>query len=343
MVITRRQAVVGMLGLQVAATVVLFGLQFLGPVNLNQLGTLLGALVLYVVLFVAYYKGWDPARYVNAVIMTLTVTTAISEPFLTERFAMQVQIVPVIILIMADWRWALGSIFTMIGILLFRANWTGIYTDPSTMLLYAVLMFSIGLLWKIAESNAHRAEINAKNAEEARTLAEHEQQLAVGRRDELAKINEEQETLLALVSQLETPAITIADGVLIAPLIGNIDTRRSKEITQRLLAMAYERHVQLVILDVTGVSMMDTTVVHRLMKTAQSLRLLGCEVTISGISADIALSLIQMGVMLDEMVQTARTPQVALEQFLQRKERAANADVSSVAQAVKRYTQDRRN
>lgn len=304
-----------MLGLQIVGACILLIILLATGGLIEQKLTIGVALVLYCALLAVYIKGWEPARHINAAVMTLSVGASIAEPFITQQFAIQLIVVPIIILIMTDWLWALGSIVVMLGMTLFRAGGVGVYTNPQMLLLYAVTIAAVALLWKISESNELRAKLNADRAEEARWKAERDQQLAEDRSTELAKINKDQESLLDLVSQLEIPAIQVADGVLITPLIGNIDTRRAQIITQRLLAIAYERRVHLVILDVTGVSMLDTTVAQRLIKTAQSLQLLGCQVTISGVTAQIALSLTQMGVSLNDMVQTTRTPQDALDQF----------------------------
>jgi len=324
MIITQRQAVLGMLGLQIVGALVLAIISLASGSPMNQTVTIGVALLLYAGLLAAYIKGWEPARYINAVVMALSVGSSIVEPFISQQFAIQLIVVPIIILIMTDWIWSLGSIVLMLGIALFKAGWSGIYTDPQTMLLYAVTIAAVALLWKISQSNELRARLNAQRAEEARGKAERDQQLAEDRSAELAQINKDQESLLDLVSQLEIPAIQVAEGVLITPLIGNIDTRRAQIITQRLLSIAYERRVHLVILDVTGVSMLDTTVAQRLIKTAQSLQLLGCQVTISGVTAQIALSLTQMGVALNDMVQTTRTPQDALDQFYKQQRVHAN-------------------
>lgn len=111
----------------------------------------------------------------------------------------------------------------------------------------------------------------------------------------------EQKRLIELISALETPVIPIGDGVLLAPLVGTLDSRRAQNLTDRLLNEVYERHTRRVILDITGVLMIDTQVAHALIQTAQSLRLLGCAITITGISPVVATTITQLGINLTDV------------------------------------------
>jgi rsbT co-antagonist protein RsbR len=132
--------------------------------------------------------------------------------------------------------------------------------------------------------------------------------------DELAEQIAQQRRLLDLVATLETPAVTLAEGVLLAPLVGHLDSRRAEALARRLLQAAGERRAQLVVIDITGVAAVDTSVAQALLSAAQALRLLGCRVTITGISPTVATTLTDLGTRLDGIV-TARTPQDALAEY----------------------------
>jgi rsbT co-antagonist protein RsbR len=123
--------------------------------------------------------------------------------------------------------------------------------------------------------------------------------------------NEEQHRLLELIATLEIPAVALADNVLLAPIVGHLDSRRAKMFTARLLDEVHRRRARLVILDITGVQEVDTMVAKALLDTAQALRLLGCQVTLSGVSASTATTLVHQGVLL-EGIRTVRSPQEAL-------------------------------
>jgi anti-anti-sigma regulatory factor len=136
--------------------------------------------------------------------------------------------------------------------------------------------------------------------------------LALG--DANTQLNEQldqQRQLLNLVTSLETPAVPLAEGVLFVPIVGHVDTRRALELNERLLTTASEQRARLVILDIAGVSVIDTEVAQALLQTAQALRLLGCRVTLSGISPENALTLTRLEIELHG-VSTVRSPQEAL-------------------------------
>jgi rsbT co-antagonist protein RsbR len=122
---------------------------------------------------------------------------------------------------------------------------------------------------------------------------------------------DQQSQLLNLVATLETPAVQIAEGVLLVPVIGHIDSRRAQSLTSRLLEQVYTQRARYAILDVAGVAVMDTTVAHAVLNTMRAIRLLGCAVILSGISAEVAMALTHLGVNLNEM-STVRSPQEAL-------------------------------
>ncbi len=128
---------------------------------------------------------------------------------------------------------------------------------------------------------------------------------------ELAAQNEQQQQLIDLVNSLETSSISLTDDTLLAPIVGTLDGRRTQMLTERLLRDAYERRTKLVIMDITGVSIIDTYAARGLLDTANALRLLGCKVALSGVSAATAATLVQQGVSLEGLI-TVRTPQDAL-------------------------------
>jgi anti-anti-sigma regulatory factor len=106
----------------------------------------------------------------------------------------------------------------------------------------------------------------------------------------------------------------MAEGVLFVPIVGHLDSRRAEILTTRLLQDVYQSRAQLVILDIAGVSVVDTGVAMAILQTAQALRLLGCTVYLSGISPHVASTLVELGIGLEEII-TVRNPQDALAQY----------------------------
>jgi anti-anti-sigma factor len=96
--------------------------------------------------------------------------------------------------------------------------------------------------------------------------------------------------------ELSTPLIPISDSVVIMPLIGTIDTSRAQQVMETLLEGVAQHRAELAILDITGVSVVDTQVAQALVSAAQAVRLLGAQVMLTGIQPQIAQTLVQLGV-----------------------------------------------
>jgi anti-anti-sigma factor len=156
-----------------------------------------------------------------------------------------------------------------------------------TWLITDRLIASLTTAIRLAEQRASEAEAARVDAEAARA--------------EIEQRNAEQQRLLELVQTLELPIIPISQGVLVTPLVGNLDSRRIDAIQRRLLEMVRQQRAHTVVLDVTGVSVIDTAVARRLLLIAQAVRLLGAQTLLSGISAHVAQTLVSLGVALDDL------------------------------------------
>jgi rsbT co-antagonist protein RsbR len=95
--------------------------------------------------------------------------------------------------------------------------------------------------------------------------------------------------------ELSTPLIPIAEHVVIMPLIGTIDSRRAQMVMETLLEGVARHEAELVILDITGVMLVDTQVAQALVRTAQAVKLLGAQVLLTGIQPQIAQTLVELG------------------------------------------------
>ncbi len=100
----------------------------------------------------------------------------------------------------------------------------------------------------------------------------------------------------ATLRELSNPLLPISDNVVIMPLIGNVDSRRAQTMLEGLLEGVAEHQAELVILDITGVRMVDTQVAQAFIQAAQAVRLLGAQVILTGIQPQIAQTLIHLGV-----------------------------------------------
>jgi rsbT co-antagonist protein RsbR len=109
----------------------------------------------------------------------------------------------------------------------------------------------------------------------------------------------------ATIESLSSPVIQVWRGILTMPLIGAIDSRRSMTITANLLHSISQKRAHCVIIDITGVPLVDTQVAQHIIHTAHACRLLGCEVILVGIGIEIAQTLVQLGVDLSALVTLA--------------------------------------
>ncbi len=121
------------------------------------------------------------------------------------------------------------------------------------------------------ENDAHLAEIAEKNRE-------------IAERQSMA------------LRELSTPIIAVWDGVLTLPVIGTVDTERSADMMDTLLARVVADQASHVIIDITGVSVLDTRTADHFIRMAKAVRLLGAECFLTGISPAIAQTMAQLGV-----------------------------------------------
>lgn len=96
--------------------------------------------------------------------------------------------------------------------------------------------------------------------------------------------------------EMSTPVTPLYNGILLLPLLGFIDSVRAKEIMQRTLDAISKYRATVLLLDISGVSVMDTQVANQLIKIAGATKFMGCETIISGLSPEIAQTLVELGI-----------------------------------------------
>ncbi|MGC8801457.1 MAG: PAS-domain containing protein [Chloroflexus sp.] len=109
----------------------------------------------------------------------------------------------------------------------------------------------------------------------------------------------------ALLAELSTPLLEVAERVLLAPMIGAFDSTRVDSLIEMLLRTVQQRRARVVVLDVTGVPVIDTQVAHAILQCAVSIRLLGAQLVLTGIRPDVAQTLVALGVDLSTIVTRA--------------------------------------
>lgn len=114
------------------------------------------------------------------------------------------------------------------------------------------------------------------------------------------------------IAELSTPVIQLWEGVLVLPLIGTIDSSRAKQVMENLLNEIVKTKSSQVVMDITGVPVVDSGVADRLMRTVEAARLLGADCILTGISPVIAQTLVLVGVNMGG-IQTRGTLKTGLE------------------------------
>jgi rsbT co-antagonist protein RsbR len=105
----------------------------------------------------------------------------------------------------------------------------------------------------------------------------------------------------AAIRELSTPVIRMYDRVLLLPLVGTVDSHRAEQVMETLLTRVSEDQAKAVIIDIAGVPVVDTRVADHLLKTTSAVRLLGAETILTGISAQVARTIVQLGVDISSM------------------------------------------
>ena len=110
-------------------------------------------------------------------------------------------------------------------------------------------------------------------------------------------IRQQQEAIL----ELSTPVLQVRERLLILPIIGVIDPQRARQLTEQLLRAIRTNRAKVVVIDITGVAAMDSNVANHLVQTVEASRLLGATVIVTGLSPEIAQTLVTIGVDLSKM------------------------------------------
>jgi rsbT co-antagonist protein RsbR len=127
-----------------------------------------------------------------------------------------------------------------------------------------------------------------------------EQQRAEQERIELQ--NQVIEAQRAAIRELSTPLMPLSDQVMVLPLVGAIDSRRAQQIMETLLEGVAAQQARTVIVDITGVQVVDSQVANILIQAAHAVKLIGAQVVLTGIQPRIAQTLVELGADLSTIV-----------------------------------------
>jgi rsbT co-antagonist protein RsbR len=123
-----------------------------------------------------------------------------------------------------------------------------------------------------------------------------------------AELNRALESLqanLEVLREIGSPILPIFSGVILVPLVGAIDSARAERTMDAVLHGVYEHRARVVLLDITGVPTVDTAVANALVRTAQGVRLLGATPVLVGVRAEVAQTIVDLGIDLQGIVTQA--------------------------------------
>ncbi len=103
------------------------------------------------------------------------------------------------------------------------------------------------------------------------------------------------------IRELSTPVLQVRPGLLILPIVGAIDSQRALELTQSVLRAIRDRRARVVVIDITGVPAVDSAVANHLVQTVDACRLMGASVILTGLSPEVAQTVVMLGIDLSKM------------------------------------------
>ncbi|UAL52547.1 MULTISPECIES: STAS domain-containing protein [Metabacillus] len=104
------------------------------------------------------------------------------------------------------------------------------------------------------------------------------------------------------LQELSAPLIPIFENITIMPLVGTIDTERAKQIMENLLTGVVKHRAQVVLIDITGVPVVDTMVAHHIIQASEAVRLVGAKCLLVGIRPEIAQTIVNLGIDLSQVI-----------------------------------------
>jgi rsbT co-antagonist protein RsbR len=149
----------------------------------------------------------------------------------------------------------------------------------------------------LSQANASlEARVDERTADLERALADAER-IAAEQRDLLDALARQRE----VIREMSVPVLPLSATTLVMPLVGALDTQRISDIQSQALAAVERSGAQHLLLDVTGLAVIDSQVAAGLVRTAKAVRLLGAWVTLVGVRPEVAQAIVGLGIELHEL------------------------------------------
>lgn len=330
--ITQRNSILGFLVLMSIGGFIVASVQYFTNDPFNNPLITLGEAIIITMLLIAYWRGWDPARYIVVAVMTIMFIFTQTEFALANHLHLELLLPPIMALVFLP---PLGIALTGLSILvslLLGSFWFESQLSPIDFILYSVLVGGM-VISRIVLENAlkmsQEARMQAEQAAQALEKANAQLETQVQQRTlqlqnrtneqaqlvaEQTKLLEELEMKQSTIRSLSVPVIPVSSHTLVMPLVGVLDTERLDYLQQEALKALQERSARRMILDITGVPVIDTIVAEGIIAVVQAARLLGADVLLVGIRPEVAQAIVGHGMNFDGL-RTYRDLAGALEQI----------------------------
>jgi rsbT co-antagonist protein RsbR len=153
----------------------------------------------------------------------------------------------------------------------------------------------------LAEANARLEQRVAERTAEVQVALREVQDRAAAQEQLLAELAEQR----AVVSELSVPVLPISATTLVMPLVGTLDSARLADVQERALHAVETQKARYLLLDITGVPVVDTQVAQGLVQVVRATRLLGAQVVLVGVRPEVAQAVVSLGVALEEIITRA--------------------------------------
>lgn len=110
---------------------------------------------------------------------------------------------------------------------------------------------------------------------------------------------QESEMSASDLHEITSPVVPVLDEILVLPLVGVLDSQRTQVVMENLLNSIVAQRAKVVIVDITGVPVVDTLTASHLINTAKAVKLMGAHIIVTGISPKIAQTMVELGVELE--------------------------------------------
>lgn len=312
MIVTQRTVTLGLLAL-IIITALLLGINEFLSGHLFTTYASFGSSAVFLVLFWLARRDWPYTGIFLTIFCTFAAVFTLSERSITQQFAIGLFIPPVIAMVLTQWRWIVISAASILFLVLWRAGWQGIYTTPFNIIVYGAFVGLLVLGRQIAVNaalQAQQAQVNAEQAAQDLQRANDTLEQRVTERTaevqanlvalqtqaaEQARLLDENAYQRQTIRDLSVPVIPVSDTTLVMPLIGEIDTERLEYIHTQALRALEDTHAKILVIDITGVPVVDTQVVQGLLSLAQAARLLGSRVLLVGVRPEVAQTIVSLG------------------------------------------------